>query len=259
MALVIGESRRFIDQDESLEPRIKQFVSKLVASQVKRLGWDMLPNESSADTKLRALVLSLSAYAEDKGAVAKAKALFESYTKDSSSVPAELRSLAFVVPVKAGDERAFDFLVNLHDSTSNSDLKADAADSLTATRQPKKAEFLLARLKDSKVVKPQDIDRWLVYLLRNRYTRAVAWEWLVANWQWLEDTFKHDKSYDYLPRYAASCVNTREYQQKFRDLFESKQDQILLKRNIQLGLEEIATRVAWLERDLGSVQQFFNT
>ena len=69
--------------------------------------------------------------------------------------------------------------------------------------------------------------------------------------------FKNDKSYDYLPRYAASCVNTREYQQKFRDLFESKQDQTLLKRNIQLVFEEIETRVAWLERDLGSVQEFF--
>jgi len=94
-------------------------------------------------------------------------------------------------------------------------------------------------------------------LLRNRYTRAVAWDWMVTHWQWLEETFKNDKSYDYLPRYAASCVNTREYQQKFRELFEDKQDQLLLKRNIQLGFEEIENRVSWLERDLKSVQDFF--
>ncbi|TAH33161.1 hypothetical protein EYC59_05505, partial [Candidatus Saccharibacteria bacterium] len=120
-----------------------------------------------------------------------------------------------------------------------------------------RASQLLARLKDSKLVKPQDVDRWLVYLLRNRYTRTIAWQWMVDNWQWLQETFKNDKSYDYLPRYAASCVNTREYQQKFKDLFESKLDQPLLKRNIQLGLEEIETRVSWLERDLASVQAFF--
>jgi hypothetical protein len=52
-------------------------------------------------------------------------------------------------------------------------------------------------------------------------------------------------------------VNTREYQRKFRDLFEDKQGQLLLKRNIQLGFEEIETRVIWLERDLASVQSFF--
>jgi len=257
MALIVGESRRFIDQDEKLEPRIKQFVGKLAEKQVKRLGWVAPKDESAADTKLRASVLGLSAYSEVPETVANAKELFKTYIQDSSKVSAELRSLAFVVPVKEGDQEAFDFLVKLHDTTNNSDLKGDTADSLTATRDPKKAEFLLARLKDAKLVKPQDVDRWLVYLLRNRFTRSVAWDWMVTNWKWLEDTFKNDKSYDYLPRYAASCVNTREYEKKFRDLFESKQDQVLLKRNIQLGFEEISTRLAWLERDLASVQKFF--
>lgn len=257
MALISGEARRFIDLDESLETQVKHFSGKLAADQVKRLGWAPLDNESAADQKLRALVLGMSAYAEDPATVSKATELFEAYKQDSSVVSAELRSLIFVVPVKNGDDAAFNYLLDLHDSTQNGDLKGDAADALTATRKPELAEKLLARLKNSKLVKPQDVDRWLVYMLRNRYTRATAWEWMVSNWQWLENTFKSDKSYDYLPRYAASCVNTPEYQEKFRELFESKQDQIALKRNIQLGFEEIATRVAWLERDLTSVQQFF--
>lgn len=257
MSLVIGEARRFIDLDEALEAKIKLFVSTLVAAQVARLGWDERPGESAADQKLRALVLGLSAYAEDESTVATALKLFNAYKERGEQVPAELRALTFVVPVKNGDGSAFDFLLNLHDTTQNSDLKSDACDALTATRDPKRAEQLLARLKDPKLVKPQDVDRWLVYLLRNRYTRATAWDWMVTNWQWLEDTFKNDKSYDYLPRYAASCVNTREYEQKFRDLFEDKQEQVLLKRNIQLGFEEIATRFKWLERDLSSVQTFF--
>ena len=257
MALVLGEARRFIDLDDSLEANIKPFVDKLVTAQVDRLGWEASDDESAADRKLRALVLGLSAYADSTATVAKAKELFANYRSGGTPLPAELRVLVFVVPVKGGDEEAFDFLLNLHDNTQNSDLKSDACDALTATRDPKHAKQLLARLKDANLVKPQDVDRWLVYLLRNRYTRSTAWDWMVANWQWLEDTFKNDKSYDYLPRYAASCVNTREYQQKFRDLFESKQDQLLLKRNIQLGFEEIETRVAWLERDLSSVQAFF--
>jgi aminopeptidase N len=257
MALVTGEARRFIDLDPSLEDRIKPFVDKLTTAQVARLGWEAIPGESSHDEKLRALVLSLSAYAENPVTVAKANALFTAHKDTGAALPAELRSLAFTVPIKAGDAAAFDFLLHLHDTTQNGDLKNDALGALTATRDPQRAALLLDRLKDPKLVKPQDIDHWLVYLLRNRYVRTVSWEWLVGNWQWLEDTFKNDKSYDYLPRYAASAVNTREYQQKFRDLFENKQDQLSLKRNIQLGLEEIETRVSWLERDLPSVQAFF--
>ncbi len=258
MALVLGEARRFVDQDESLEPRIKAFTDKLAAAQVARLGWDASGGESNADQKLRALVLGLSAYADNEAVVAKAKELFAAHKDKAVPLPAELRALIFSIPVKDGDASAFDFLVRLHNTTQNADLKSDVLGALTATRDPERAEQLLARLKDPKLVKPQDIDHWLVYLLRNRYTRAVSWDWLVANWQWLETTFKNDKSYDYLPRYAASCANTREYQQKFRDLFESKQDQPALKRNIQLGLEEIETRVTWLERDLAAVQKFFS-
>jgi len=258
MALVIGETRRFIDLDETLEDKVKSFARKLAATQVARLGWEEHPNEPAADTKLRALVLGLSTYAEDPATVAKATELFTAYKDTSTPLPAELRALVFIVPIKNGDREAFDFLLKLHDTTQNSDLQSDACSALTATRDPERAKELLARLKDPKLVKPQDVDHWLVYLLRSRYTRATAWDWMVANWSWLEETFQNDKGFDYLPRYAASCVNTREYQQKFHDLFEDKQDQLLLKRNIQLGFEEIETRVNWLERDLSSVQQFFS-
>ncbi|HSX06912.1 MAG TPA: M1 family metallopeptidase [Candidatus Saccharimonadia bacterium] len=258
MALIIGEARRFIDLDEALEAKIKLFVSKLVAAQVARLGWEEQANEPVADTKLRALVLGLSTYAEDTTTVNKATKLFAAYKDANTQPPAELRALVFIVPVKNGDREAFDFLLNLHDTTKNSDLQSDACSALTATRDPELAKQLLLRLKDSKIIKPQDVDHWLVYLLRNRYTRATTWEWMVENWSWLEETFKNDKGFDYLPRYAASCVNTREYQQKFHDLFDDKQDLLLLKRNIQLGFEEIETRVRWLERDLASVQQFFS-
>jgi aminopeptidase N len=257
ISLVIGECRRFVDLDENLDASIKPFVDKIVAPQVMRLGWNAIDAESSADTKLRALVLGLSAYAENTDVIKKAEKLFASFMNDPATVPVELRALVFTVPVKKGNNDAFNLLLKLHDTTQNGDLKSDACDALTETRDLEKARLLLSRLTNSELVRPQDVDRWLVYLLRNRFTRGTAWNWMVDNWGWLEDTFKNDKSYDYLPRYAASCVNTREYQDKFRSLFESKQDQLLLKRNIELGLEEIANRLNWLERDLTSVQRFF--
>jgi aminopeptidase N len=257
VGLVTSESRRFIDLDATLEARIKPFISELIKGQVARLGWEEKEGESAADQKLRGLALGLSAYAEDQATVKKATDLFADYKNNNTALPAELRALVFVIPVKNGDTDAFEFLLKLHDTTANADLQGDACDALTATRDPKQASVLLARLLDPKLVKPQDVDRWLVYLLRSRYTRATAWDWMVANWSWLEETFSNDKSYDYLPRYAASCVNTREYQEKFRDLFESKKDQVALTRNIAMGMAEIETRVTWLERDLASVQEFF--
>jgi len=259
MALVTAEARRFVEYDETIESKLKAFCYELVASQISRLGWDEKPGETAADQKLRGLVLGIGLYAENAALIAEAKAKFAEAKNGTAKLPAELRSLIMTIPVKYGDDEAFDYLLKLHDKTQSSDIKNDVADALTGTRDPKQAAELLARLKDPELVKPQDADRWLVYLLRNRYTRATAWQWMVDNWGWLEETYKHDKSYDYLPRYAASCANTPEYADKFHALFDDKIDQPLLKRNIELGSEEIATRLAWLNRDLSSVQHFFKS
>lgn len=256
MASVASEMRRFVDLDRSLETKIKAFSAKLADKQLNRLGWDEKLNESNADIKLRALVIGLSAYGETPRVISKALELFDSY-RGGSDVPAELRAVILSVAIKQQAPGAFEFLVTQHDASANSELKSDISSALTATQDPEQASVLLGRLKDKSLVKPQDVDRWLIYLLRNRYSRDAAWQWMVDNWQWLEDTFKNDKSYDYLPRYAASCVNTAEYAQKYRDLFEDKISQPLLKRNIELGFEEIDNRVAWLNRDLGIIQAFF--
>lgn len=257
MALIIGETRRFIDLDKQLETKIKSFILGLIPLQLKRLGLAEIPGEASADQKLRSLILGLGAYAEEPAVVAHALQLFEEYKTKPQVVPAELRSIVFTVPIRQSIPGAFDYLIKLHDKSQNSDLKADICGALTATKSPKEAAKLLARLKDTKLIKPQDADRWLIYLVRNRHSRNIGWNWMVDNWDWLEETYAQDKSYDMLPRYTASACNTAEWAKRYEDFFTPKLDQIVLTRNIQMGLEEINARVAWLDRDLKSIQTFF--
>ena len=52
MALIVAETRRFIDLDESLEDKIKALVRKLITKEnMLRLGWEEKPGESAADPK----------------------------------------------------------------------------------------------------------------------------------------------------------------------------------------------------------------
>jgi hypothetical protein len=80
---------------------------------------------------------------------------------------------------------------------------------------------------------------------------------MVDHWDWIEATYAHDKSYDYFPRYASAICNTQAWAKKYFALFDSKRDEVELKRNIVIGIAEIDARVAWLERDLKAVQDFF--
>ena len=257
VALILSEARRFIDYDEQLEDRIKAFIRPLIREEYSRLGWEEKPDEPVTDRKLRALIIGLGAYAEEPAIIDEALKRFAAYREGGDTTPSELRAIIFTVPVKEKAAGAFDYLLQLHDGTSNGDLKADIMAALTATREPAEAERLLGRLQDASLVKPQDADYWLVYLLRNRHTRTLAWDWMVGNWPWIEETYGQDKSYDDFPRYAASVCNTPEWAEKYAAFFKPKEHEIALQRNIRIALAEIDTRVKWLQRDLAGVEDFF--
>ncbi len=255
MAIVLADARRFIDAVPELEAPIKALIRELIQAQFARLGWQEKPNEDSQDIKLRATITGLGVYAKDEVVIKEALALFAAYQKDAAAVPGELRSIVFSAAVRAKVKGAFDYLLELEENTANVDLKQDICSALTSCEQPAEVQTLLGRLKDADKVRPQDLQRWIAYLLRNRHGREASWKWLRDNWAWIEKTYDGDKSYDYFPRYAASAFNTPQLLEEYKVFFEPKTSDLALTRNIVMGIEEIANRVAWLERDLGSVKK----
>ncbi len=257
MSLIIGECRRFVNWDESLEAPIKVMVRRLIDHEYHRLGWTEKDNESSEDRKLRATIIGLGAYAEQPEVVAHCLNIFDAYLENPATLLTELRSVIFSVAVREKHGNAVEHLLALHDTTSNSELREDIAAGLSATRDTKLAKELLARLLDPKLVRPQDAIHWLVFILRNRHTKQIAWEWLTSHWDWVKYAFGNENAYDDFPRFMASVCDTPEWQRRYKQYFTAKLHEPALQRNIEIGMNEIATRVAWLERDLISVQKFF--
>ncbi len=257
ISVALADVRRFIEIDENLEQSIKALIRTLVTSEYQRLGWVERDNDSAADLKLRATILGLGAYAEQPEIVKHALELFDAYKSDTSVVSAELRGIVFSVAVKENVDGAVDYLFDLHAQTNNSDLQRDIAGAITATRSPEVADRVLQSVTDASVLRPQDADRWVFYLLRNRYVRTSAWDWMEENWQWIENTYGKGNSYDYWPRFAASVCASAEWQKRFAYFFTPKLDQQMLRRNIEIGFEEIQNRVDWLNRDIVNVQKYF--
>ncbi|HJQ08466.1 MAG TPA: M1 family metallopeptidase [Candidatus Saccharimonadales bacterium] len=257
MALIVADTRRFIDVAPKTEPAIKKLIRGLIETQYQRLGWEEKPDEPSQDTKLRATIIGLGTYAEHQAILPRALELFEAYKTDAKIVSSELRSIVFGAAVRHEAPGAFDYLLHLEETTDNVDLKQEILGALTTTKSAQRGDVLLARLKDPGKVRQHDVDRWLAYLLRNRYTRTNAWKWLRDEWPWLEKTFREDKSYDSFPRYAASAFSTRQLLEEYKAFFEPLKDQPALTRNILMGIEELENRVVWLEADLPRITSFF--
>ena len=258
MTLVIADLRRFVDIVPELESAIKAMLRALIGQEYQRLGWSEHPGESAADTKLRATIIGLGAYARHSDILAQGLKRYEAYRKgDEAIVSSELRGIIFGIAIREQAEGAFDELLAVEEATSNAELKQDIVSALALSRDQDRIQQLLGRLQNADKVRPQDLDRNLIYLMRNRHAREAAWRWLRDNWQWIEQTFSGDKTYDNFPRYAAACFNTRALLEEYKAFFGTKQDIPALSRNILMGIEELENRVVWLERDLGGVQQYF--
>jgi len=144
-------------------------------------------------------------------------------------------------------------LLERYRSTSSAELKQDIAIGITSTRVAEKIDLLLTSIKNTDIIKPQDVARWFVYLVRGRESRTQAWQWMRDNWQWIEQTFGGDKSYDDYPRYSAGGLTTPQQLDEYKEFFIPKQDIPVLTRAIQLGIGEIEGKVELIARDQPAV------
>ncbi len=254
--VALSELRKFVEDDEMSEHKLRELSANLARSQYERLSWDKKPNETEDDTKLRATILSMMLYGEDKSAIAKARELYDS--QDLNTLDAELRPLIISSVVRHGEDQLVDDLMQTYTTTQSSDLRQDICLGVTSTRSQTKINQLLDNIKTSSVVRPQDAAHWFVYLIRGRESRSTSWQWLRDNWTWVVETFGTDKSYDDFPRYTAGALSSQEQLQEYTDFFEPKKAIPALTRVIEMGISEIEGRVELIERDKESVRQALN-
>jgi aminopeptidase N len=255
IAAVISDVKRIVEDDEESEDLFKNFIADLITRQYQRLGWHEVEGEPASDVKLRSTIIGLGVYAEVTEILDEAKQLFAK-TESLESLPAELRPIIFTAAVRHGVPGAFEKLVIAYKDASSSELQQDICAGLTSAKGEDEILQLISKLTDSQYVRLQDVDRWFIYLIRNRWAREASWQWLVDNWQWIEDKFGHDKSYEHLPRYSAASLSTDEWLKRYKEFFEPLMNRPALKRTITIGVSDIESRVAWNNRDSGSIKGF---
>jgi aminopeptidase N len=253
IALGLAELRKFVENDTEAESRLRALTANMAANEYNRLGWEVRPGETEEDTKLRSTIVALTLYGEVPDALAQAKDLYKSTAIED--LDTELRAIILSSVVRHGDGSVVDELMAAYKKTQSIDLRQDICVAVTSTKVPEKIKQLLDNMKDSEIVRPQDVFRWFVYLIRGKDSREYAWEWIRDNWDWIEKTFKGDKSYDDFPRYSASGLMTREQLEQYRDFFGPMISVPALSRTITMGISEIEGRVSLIERDQNAVKQ----
>lgn len=254
----LTELRKFVDDNDAARDSLKKISGEFARATFEDLGWDEKDGESDDDRERRTTALSLMMYSEDKDVLNEAKTRFDNNKLED--LPTEIRALIISVNVRHFETPEMtENLFTAYKNTPSNDLQNDIAIGLTSTKNSETAEKILANIKDSNVIRPQDASRWFVYLIRTRENRQIAWNWLEKNWAWVEDTFGEDKSYDDFIRYAATALLTTNELNDFRQFFEPMENIPALTRTIKLGITEISARVELIERDKADVLSALQT
>ena len=254
----LTELRKFVDDNDAARDSLKKISGEFARATFEELGWDEKAGESDDDRERRTTALSLMMYSEDKEVLNEAKTRFDSNKLED--LPTEIRALIISANVRHFETpEMIENLFSAYKNTPSNDLQNDIAIGLTSTKNPETAEKILANIKDSNIIRPQDASRWFVYLIRTRESRQIAWNWLKENWAWVEDTFGEDKSYDDFIRYAATALLTPNELNDFQQFFEPMENIPALARTIKLGITEIKARVELIERDKTDVLSALQT
>ena len=258
ISLVIGDTRLMIEGNETAESSLKKLTYRLIEKQYTRLGLVSKVTDTNNDKKLRSIITGLAIYSEEPDVVKTATKIFND-CDDFEALPVDTRSAILTAVIKSGDKAMFDSFLTAYPATKNGDIQLDIAGALCATKDTTRIKKLISRLKDQQFVRLQDLDRFLVYLLRNQASRASAWQWLVTNWHWITEVFAQDKSYDNYPRYSAAVFSTQEWLNTYAEHFTPLADIPSLARNIDLGTKDITAKIEWRQRDQKAVESWLST
>jgi len=254
---VISSGQTLTDGDQAIEQHIRIFKRRLADYWYKQLGWTDKPTDEPNTKHLRTTALALSIAGENPAALKQALKLFNK-AGSVEKLPAEQRAMIAGAAVRFGQPEFIDQLMAEYKSSPNPDVQQTIAVALCSTKDPQVVKRLIKwGLSEGGAIRQQDIGHWFAYLMRNHYSRELAWKWMVTNWQQLLKLFGGGKHMEYFIWYSAGPLSTPAWQAKFTKFFKPKVNDFGLRRNILVGFSEIAARVSWRKREEQSLKAFF--
>lgn len=249
----LGSIRATMDDDQ-LRELMAPYVRKIVASQLKRLGWEAKKSDSHFDGLLRPTILGMAAVADDPVVVKECLDRFKNMKQPDDIAP-DIRAVVYTTAARHGDAKTFDRLLKMHNDSSSSEERTTIVAALTSFKQPELIKRALGIIKTDDV-RLQDVAYWVAYSFGNRYAKDQTWKWMTSNWQWLAENLGSDLSFNRFPLYAARSFTDAAFLKTYKKFFEPLLSPGL-ERAYKQGLETIEWQSAWKQRDLQPIKTFF--
>lgn len=246
----------FIDEDSASEAHFKQFVGQLFDAQYKRLGWDKVAGESFNDEQLRALPISWEVYAGNADAVANSTAIFAEHASDIHSISADIRQIVLKNQIVEHEttelvKQYFDAYANTTDQTFQRELNV----AVSSTKNTATVAEIIAQYTNTDLVKPQDLRFWFSSLIRRDFSQDAAFEWLVKNWDWVQEKLGGDMASGDFIKVIGNSFDTAAKLTAFISFTDRFKDEPAFKRIVEMAKTQITSKIDLLASQKEKVQE----
>jgi len=128
------------------------------------------------------------AYAEVPDVIEHLLELFNA-AKEPEDLLADIRPTIYAVPCVSVAKQPLNACLDVQSKLIQPRNGFNITAGITAVKDTKLAERLTSYF-TTKLIKPQDLFYWFIYLMRNRYGREITWQWMITNWDWIIQQYK---------------------------------------------------------------------
>jgi len=250
LSTIIGDLKLFCPPETRVHQNYQKFLLQTFGPRFGEIKYSELTDLN--DIKLRDALIGIALYSEDEAVLGHLRGL---YHEDLTKINSELRSAVLVAMLKQDEPKYFGKFLEKYQQTSDPELKADLMYIIAANaKDEQNIDMLLGLLKQPEIVRPQDHLFLFIYLMRNYKVREQALDWLIQNWNYIEQ-LTGEKSIEDYPRYAAGLIRTQTEAEKFYKFFNTMRDNPVLTRTLEMAEVEVENRLGLIKHDQPAVER----
>ena len=248
--MLISDLKLFCPPETPADANYKAYLIKLLQPQFDAINYSELHDVDS--TTKRGILLGIARYCEYDPVLHR---LNDFYQGDFAQISPELRTHVLTAKLYYDENEVFDAWLAKYQIETDPEIQSDILYTLAGfSREPQNLEKLLTLLEQPKIVRPQDHIFLFIHLLRNFRTRDRALDWLIQHWDYVEKLTGEKSIEDYV-RYAANLIRTSAEAEKFYNFFDSKMNDPVVSRAVQIAHTDIDARLALIAKDSADVQE----
>ncbi|XP_055129956.1 glutamyl aminopeptidase isoform X4 [Symphalangus syndactylus] len=207
---------------------------------------------------LRSSVLGFACKMGDRDALNNASLLFEQWLNGTVSLPVNLRLLVYRYGMQnSGNEISWNYTLEQYQKTSLAQEKEKLLYGLASVKSVTLLSRYLDLLKDTNLIKTQDVFTVIRYISYNSYGKNMAWNWIQLNWDYLVNRYTLNNRNLGRIVTIAEPFNTELQLWQMESFFAKYPQAGAGEKSREQVLETVKNNIEWLKQHRNTIREWF--